>query len=310
MPTPTPATMKPGQQRRPARRRASTPCISSSADADQRRGPTPSSTRTGIRAESGRRSGRRRRRARQRQEAQARLRAASSRARPGCRSSGRGTSRTSRPRARRRPTETPVKAGLRNSDRSSIGCRAARLDHHEGDQQDHRRRPARRRSGRSPQPSALPRIRPKISRNRPSEKATRPGRSIGSGSGRRRWRACVSVSTIARDPDRDVDEEDPLPAEALGDQAADQRPDRDGAADRRPPDAERRRPVVAVELLRDQRQRGREHRRAADALQPAGQVEQRRVAGDAAEERGEGEDRRSRARRLAGARAGRRASPP
>ena len=62
-------------------------------------------------------------------------------------------------------------------------------------------------------------------------------------------------------------------------------PPTDGA-----PDAERRRPVFAVELLADQRQRGREHPGAADALQPAGEVEQRRVAGDPAEERGEGED--------------------
>ena len=92
------------------------------------------------------------------------------------------------------------------------------------------------------------------------------------------------------DPDRDVEEEDPLPAEALGDDAADQRPDRDRAADHGSPDAERGRPVFAVELLADQGQRGGEHPGAADALQPAREVEQGRVLGDAAEERGEGED--------------------
>ena len=141
-----------------------------------------------------------------------------------------------------------------------------------------------------PQPSGLPRIRPKISRKRASEKVTRPGTSIGSGSLAKTLTILRSVRTIAADPDRDVDEEDPLPAEALGDDAADQRPDRDGAADRRAPDAERRRPVFAVELLADQGQRGGEHPGAADPLQAAGEVEQGRVLGDAAEERGEGED--------------------
>ena len=41
------------------------------------------------------------------------------------------------------------------------------------------------------------------------------------------------------EPDRDVDEEDPLPAEGVGDRAADERPDRDRGAERRAPDADR-----------------------------------------------------------------------
>jgi len=45
-----------------------------------------------------------------------------------------------------------------------------------------------------------------------------------------------------------------------------------------------------VELLADQRQRGGEHAGAADPLQAPRQVEQGRVLGDPAEERGEGED--------------------
>src|SRR4029077_20589235 len=85
-------------------------------------------------------------------------------------------------------------------------------------------------------------------------------------------------------------EEDPLPAEALGDDPADQRADRERAPHRRHPDPERGRPVLALELLADQRQRGREHPGAAYALKAAGEVEQRRVAGDPAQERGEGED--------------------
>ena len=65
--------------------------------------------------------------------------------------------------------------------------------------------------------------------------------------------------------------------------AADQRADRDRAADRRPPDADRVAALAPLELLRDQRQGGREHRRAADALQAAGEVEDGRVAGEPAE---------------------------
>src|SRR4029079_4122623 len=81
-----------------------------------------------------------------------------------------------------------------------------------------------------------------------------------------------------RDPDRDVDEEDPLPAEAVGDDSADERADRDRAADRGPPDADSGRALATLELLRDQGQRGREHRRSAGALQAAREVEDGRVA--------------------------------
>ena len=112
-----------------------------------------------------------------------------------------------------------------------------------------------------PQPSGLPRIRPKISRKRASEKVTRPGTSIRLGVLGGDVDELALGQRDRHEPDRDVDEEDPLPAEVLGDHAADQRADRDRAADRRPPDAERGRPVLAVELLADQRQRGGEHRR-------------------------------------------------
>ena len=79
-----------------------------------------------------------------------------------------------------------------------------------------------------------------------------------------------------REPDRHVDEEDRLPADGLHEHAADQRPDGDGAADRRAPEPERRAAVAALIGGGDQRERGREHERAADALQRAREVEHQR----------------------------------
>ncbi len=182
-----------------------------------------------------------------------------------------------------------MKAGLRNRWRSSIGwlLRASIATN------AHIRTTAPA-SGATisvlPQPSGLPRIRPKIRKKRASREGDQPRevdplRVLGGDVDQ------LQLGQRDRgDPDRDVDEEDPLPAEVLGDDAADEGADRDRAADRRSPDAERRRPVFAVELLPDQRQRGGEHPGAADPLQPACEVEQGRITGDPAEERGEGED--------------------
>ena len=95
-----------------------------------------------------------------------------------------------------------------------------------------------------------------------------------------------------RQPDRHVDQEDRLPPEAVGEEAADQRADRDGAADRGAVDAHRHPAFGAAgELLGDEREGDGEHDRAADALQATGEVEEGRVGGERAEQRGEGEDR-------------------
>ena len=58
--------------------------------------------------------------------------------------------------------------------------------------------------------------------------------------------APAASAQIAATPDRDVDEEDRLPADRLDEHAADQRADRDGAADRGAPDAERGAAVAAL----------------------------------------------------------------
>jgi len=95
-----------------------------------------------------------------------------------------------------------------------------------------------------------------------------------------------------RHADRDVEVEDRLPAEAVGEGAADQRPDRHRDPDRGTVDPHRGAALAAGrELLGDQRQRDREHHRAADALQAAGEVEEGRVGRQRAEQRGDREDR-------------------
>jgi hypothetical protein len=93
-----------------------------------------------------------------------------------------------------------------------------------------------------------------------------------------------------RGPDRDVDEEHPLPAEPVGEHAADERPDGDGHADRGAVGAHRGAALATGgELLRDQGERDREHDRAADALHGTGQVEERRIGREPGQQRRDGE---------------------
>ena len=123
-----------------------------------------------------------------------------------------------------------------------------------------------------------------------AEKVARPGRSTGWAS----WAATLtrrrSVSQIATRPIGMLTKKIHSQPRVWVMMPPDQRPDCHGAADRRPPDSEGGGAVLAVELLPDQRQRGREHPRAADSLQPPGEIEEGRVVGDPAEQRGEGED--------------------
>ena len=96
----------------------------------------------------------------------------------------------------------------------------------------------------------------------------------------------------AGDADRDVDQEDPLPVEAAGEQAADERADRERRADRGAVGGERAGALLrGRERLREQRQRDREHDRGADALDRAGGVEEDDVGRQGACTRGDGEDR-------------------
>jgi hypothetical protein len=97
-----------------------------------------------------------------------------------------------------------------------------------------------------------------------------------------------------RDPDRDVDQEDPFPAETVGEQAANQRADRHRDADRGAVDTHGHAALgPGRELLGDQGQRDGEHDRAADALQRSRQVEEGRIGRQRAEQRGDREDAKS-----------------
>ena len=98
----------------------------------------------------------------------------------------------------------------------------------------------------------------------------------------------------ADDPHRHVDEEDPTPADPLGDHTADQRADRQGQrGDPRPdPDCGAAQPWR--EGCGDDRERRRVHQRRADALDGAGGDQRRRAAGEPAPERRAGEDHEAR----------------
>ncbi len=75
-----------------------------------------------------------------------------------------------------------------------------------------------------------------------------------------------------RDPDWDVDNEDPRPRDELSQRAAEEQADGAATGRDRAPHAERLGPVLLLgERRRDDRQRGGRHERAAEALQrPAG----------------------------------------
>ena len=145
-----------------------------------------------------------------------------------------------------------------------------------------------------PQPSSLPRSSARTRQKSETEKVTSPPQSIRVAFGSRDSASFVIVADDAGEADRHVQQEDRLPAERVGERAADQRPDRDGAADRRPVDAERGAALApAGELLGDQGERDGEHDRAADSLERARDVEEGRVRRERAEQRGRREDRQA-----------------
>ena len=92
-------------------------------------------------------------------------------------------------------------------------------------------------------------------------------------------------------PDRDVHEEDPLPAEVLRQHAAEQDADRGTATPERTPDAERLVPVRALlERRRDDRQRCRRDHGPAESLHRARRDQHTFAVRKAAHERGGGEE--------------------
>ena len=181
-------------------------------------------------------------------------------------------------------SETPQKAGLRKqargrTSRAERGTRPATKSAQAGRGGGERRR----RSAALPQPAALPRWRREDEPEERAREADQPAavepRRLRVGDVRDQRQR----QRHRRRPDRHVDEEDPLPAEDLGDKAAGQRPDRNRAADRRAPGRDRGAALRSRELLADQGKRRREHRRPADPLDRAGGDQQRHVASDPAE---------------------------
>src|SRR6185436_3261850 len=95
----------------------------------------------------------------------------------------------------------------------------------------------------------------------------------------------------ADDADGEVDEEDPLPAEPVDEQAARERADEQGDARGRAPQAHGRAAAVWRERARDDGHRLRRHEGRAEALHRAEGDERAERAREAAAERGEREDR-------------------
>ena len=115
-------------------------------------------------------------------------------------------------------------------------------------------------------------------------KARCPSSSFDSGTKREREHE-------GRDPDRDVDEEDPRPGEEVGEDAAEQQADGAAARGDRAPDAHRLRPLLALrEGRRHDRERGRRDERGAEALEPAREDQELGRGREPVQERGDGED--------------------
>jgi hypothetical protein len=94
-----------------------------------------------------------------------------------------------------------------------------------------------------------------------------------------------------RNADRHVDQEDPVPADRLGERAADQEADRAAADGHEDVDAHGSRPLEWLgEVRDDDRDDDRGGERGAHALQEAGRHEQRLVRGQRAQRRGGGEE--------------------
>jgi hypothetical protein len=93
-----------------------------------------------------------------------------------------------------------------------------------------------------------------------------------------------------QDADGNVDEEDPVPADVLCDETADQRSDRQGQRGDARPDADRHPALPRREGGGDDRERGGVHEGRADALDDPRADQDLRATGQAAGERGARED--------------------
>ena len=110
-------------------------------------------------------------------------------------------------------------------------------------------------------------VRPTRSGIIPATKMAPPTQSRFSFPCGRRIEGSTRATTVEReDPDRDVDEEDPVPADVVGDEAAEGRPDEGGEAEDGPEEALVLAALGGREEVADDGQRDREERPGADPL--------------------------------------------
>ncbi len=180
----------------------------------------------------------------------------------------------------------PTSVRERRKRSGTSGARVARLDQREGSQEHGRAGEQEDRLGVAP--ADVGRLDERVDeQNERTGDGERPGGVVASP----RQLGAALAQEHGRQRERgqaegDVDEEDPFPAGAVDERAADQ-PRRGGADAAEPaPDPER---LVALGALGegrgDDRQRGRGHDRGADALDHAGRKQRRRRPGEPAHER-------------------------
>ena len=189
--------------------------------------------------------------------------------------------------------ETPTKAGWRKRSRSSIGrvCMCSTATKTASSTPPPISEPRIRALL---QPSALPRSTPKTIRNSEAEKVSRPQTSVRVACGSRDSPIRVNATNSAKAPTGMLTKKTQRQSSASVMIPPTSGPDATAA------------PIVAPQIAiappmsgplvlgSDQRERGREERRPADALQGAGDVEHGDVPGQAAEQRREREDDRRR----------------
>ena len=100
----------------------------------------------------------------------------------------------------------------------------------------------------------------------------------------------LRATANAKSPNRDIDEEDPAPAEPVGEDATDEGTAGNGGAYRCAPDRKRFETVRPAVLVTDKSERRCEQRGAANPLERTRHIESHDAPREAAEERGQREE--------------------
>ena len=156
-----------------------------------------------------------------------------------------------------------AKVELRNSERSSIGSRWCCSSRRNTTRKTVATTKSPSTSG-SPQPRSFDSISANVEREE-RDRRRREAREVQSllARGVPRLVDEDARGKDAEDPDRDVDVEDPAPADVLGDRAADERPDRERHRRHAGPDADRHPTLARWKCRGDDREGRRVHQRGA-----------------------------------------------